>query len=135
MILNWTKQKKRKVAKVMRAILVERFPKVFMPKGTAKLPLRIGIHVDIGREAPDLDKWEVKCALDDYTHGPRYWSVMVEGAARVCLTGESCEKVTAAQAAWAARRIATFPFPMPPELRPPAATTIPEELSQTEALR
>jgi sRNA-binding protein len=50
----------------IRNILVDRFP-VFKPKRMAKLPLKIGIHRDIRRLAPDLTARKVAKALADYT--------------------------------------------------------------------
>lgn len=122
MIDKSTKTKQKRVAAAIRAVLVERFPRTFFPKGVSKLPLRIGIHIDIKRACPDLDKWDIKCALDDYTYGPRYWASLVAGAHRVDLEGNPCgEVVTASTQAWAAKKIAGFPFPLPPELRAPVA--------------
>jgi ProQ/FINO family len=40
---------------------------VFKPKRMAKLPLKIGIHRDIRRLAPDLTARKVAKALADYT--------------------------------------------------------------------
>jgi sRNA-binding protein len=55
----------------IRRILVDRFS-VFRPKGTAKLPLKIGIYKDIRRAAPDLSIREVNKALANYTRGPTH---------------------------------------------------------------
>lgn len=121
--MNQSKDSQTRIGKKTRAILVERFPKAFAPKGSPKLPLRVGVHVDLQRACPDLKKWDIHRALADYAEGPRYWSALVEGARRVDLDGTPCEPVTAGTAAWARKKIAEFRFPLPPELQAPAPTT------------
>ena len=78
---------KRRGAYLIRQILVERFPACFRPKRTAKLPIKIGIHKDIRRAAPDLTAREIARALADYTRGPTYLGVMIEGIDRFDLEG------------------------------------------------
>lgn len=72
-----------------RAILVERFPKTFVPQGTAipKRPLKIGISHDLRKRCPDLSSEAIACALSDYTRGSKYLDAMVVGAERVDLDG------------------------------------------------
>ena len=73
----------------VRELLVERFPKCFMPKGTIKKPLALGIHEPIARRCPDLTENEIKIALRDYTRGNhKYRSQLFYGAERIGLDGE-----------------------------------------------
>jgi ProP effector len=85
-------------AYTVRQILVDRFPACFRPKRTAKLPIKIGIHKDIRRAAPDLTAREIARALADYTRGPTYLGVMLEGIDRFDLYGRPEGVVTAAHA-------------------------------------
>ena len=93
-------------AYTVRQILVERFPACFRPKRTAKLPIKIGIHKDIRRAAPDLTAREIARALADYTRGPTYLGVMLEGLDRLDLYGRPDGVVSASQAAFAQNRLA-----------------------------
>jgi sRNA-binding protein len=89
---------------VIRALLAERFPKCFAAKGQAKRPLKIGIHADIRKAAPDISIKELNRGLFDYTAGPRYLEAMTGGAVRVDLDGNDAGTVTAEEAGTSALR-------------------------------
>jgi len=72
----------------MRAMLAERFPKTFMPKGSRqKPPLAIGIDEAIIERIPDIDVEVLKWALFDYTQGYSYLDGIRIGAFRLDLDG------------------------------------------------
>lgn len=99
-------RKRRAVAKDIRAVLVERFPKCFMAAKKAKLPLKLGIRDDILAACPDLQVGDVKIFLEEYCqYGPRYLAAIVEGADRVALDGSVDGAVTADQARRAKERL------------------------------
>jgi ribosomal protein L7/L12 len=93
----------------IRALLVDRWPYCFKPKGTVKLPLKIGIHDDILARWPDL--WgpitmpEIKAALADYTDGPLYLNSCSPDAARYDLDGWVTGTVTLGNHCHSARRL------------------------------
>jgi sRNA-binding protein len=73
----------------VRELLVERFPKCFMPKGDIKKPLAIGIREPILARCPDITEAEINIALRDYTRGNHtYRSQLFFGAERIGLDGE-----------------------------------------------
>ena len=85
-----------------RALMVARFPHLFMPSGApAKLPLAIGIHAqllecDTGLSASALDHF-----LRAYTFGPKYLSAVRTGALRYDVNGDAAGVVTAGEGAFA----------------------------------
>jgi ribosomal protein L7/L12 len=93
----------------IRALLVDRWPYCFKPKGTVKLPLKIGIHDDILARWPDL--WgpitmpEIKAALADYTDGPLYLNSCIPNAARYDLDGWVTGTVTQGNHCHSVRRL------------------------------
>lgn len=86
--------RRREIAAETRVLLVSRFPKCFMPKGKAKLPLKIGIDKDLAEQCPDILAVHIRIAMRDYCGGPRYLREMVEGARRVALDGSDAGFVT-----------------------------------------
>jgi ProP effector len=92
--------------RLVREILVARFPACFCPKGSPKRPLKIGIARDLVAAAPDIKPGEIGRALADYTRGPTYLLAMIEGAERIDLAGQAAGVVTAAQAELAAAQVA-----------------------------
>lgn len=90
--------RERKLATHTREILVERFPKAFMPKGADKIPLKLGIRADIRAACPDLSGLAVGVALFDYVSGFKYRDALKEGADRVDLDGNPVAKVIAIEA-------------------------------------
>lgn len=85
-------------AEQTRELLVERFPRCFMPKGKRKLPLKVGIYQDVRSAAPDISARRLKDALHDYTTGRTYLRALVAGAHRVDLDGWPDGVVTTAEA-------------------------------------
>ncbi|MCG1042071.1 ProQ/FinO family protein [Mycetohabitans sp. B8] len=85
------------------------FPKAFPKKPEPKLPLKLGIHIDAMQHAKKLGLTEaqIKDAIATWCQGNRYWSCLVEHAARVDLQGNPVGEVSAPQAArarWLASR-------------------------------
>jgi ProP effector len=97
----------RPVDPVVKSIgrLQKRFPVAFPKNPAPKLPLKIGIFEDLVVHAKDLSltEAELRDAIKTWCRGSRYWKCLVEGAARVDLTGAEAGKVTAQEAAGAQR--------------------------------
>lgn len=85
--------------------LQKRFPNAFPKNPAPKLPLKVGIFEDLVVHAKDLSlsEAELRDAIKTWCRGSRYWKCLVEGAARVDLTGGEAGKVTAQEAAGAQR--------------------------------
>lgn len=85
--------------------LQKRFPIAFPKNPAPKLPLKIGIFEDLVAHAKELSlsEAELRDAIKTWCRGSRYWKCLVEGAARVDLTGAEAGKVTAQEAAGAQR--------------------------------
>ena len=98
-------RRRKKSAEAIRAILVERFPKCFMPKGERKVPLKIGIYYDIRKLCPDLSSRKISRALSDYTSGRTYRRSMIAGACRLDLDGWPFGFVTTEEAEEARERL------------------------------
>lgn len=86
---------------VMRAKLSQSFPKAFLPKGSVKLPLAIGIDKAIIEAWPDVDRELLTAALRDYTRGMKYLVSCIEGAERIGLDGSPAGLINANQAGFA----------------------------------
>lgn len=85
--------------------LQKRFPVAFPKNPAPKLPLKIGIFEDLVAHAKELSlsEAELRDAIKTWCRGSRYWKCLVEGAARVDLTGAAAGLVTAQEAAGAQR--------------------------------
>ncbi|WP_341315593.1 ProQ/FinO family protein [Paraburkholderia sp. IMGN_8] len=85
--------------------LQKRFPNVFPKNPAPKLPLKVGIFEDLVVHAKELSlsEAELRDAIKTWCRGSRYWKCLVEGAARVDLTGSEAGQVTAQEAAGAQR--------------------------------
>jgi ProP effector len=85
--------------------LQKRFPNAFPKNPAPKLPLKVGIFEDLVVHAKELSlsEAELRDAIKTWCRGSRYWKCLVEGAARVDLTGGEAGKVTAQEAAGAQR--------------------------------
>jgi ProP effector len=85
--------------------LQKRFPIAFPKNPAPKLPLKVGIFEDLVAHARELSlsEAELRDAIKTWCRGSRYWKCLVEGAARVDLTGAEAGKVTAQEAAGAQR--------------------------------
>ncbi len=97
----------RPVDPVVKSIgrLQKRFPNAFPKNPAPKLPLKVGIFEDLVVHAKELSlsEAELRDAIKTWCRGSRYWKCLVEGAARVDLTGAEAGKVTAQEAAGAQR--------------------------------
>lgn len=94
-------------SKEVIAFLAERFPKCFSVSGEAK-PLKIGIFQDIVVEIEDeprLSKTLLRSCLRHYTNSWRYLYCLKEGADRVDLNGEHCDKIEKEHAEHAAQQL------------------------------
>ncbi|CAB3780212.1 RNA chaperone ProQ [Paraburkholderia ultramafica] len=85
--------------------LQKRFPIAFPKNPAPKLPLKVGIFEDLVVHAKELSlsEAELRDAIKTWCRGSRYWKCLVEGAARVDLTGAEAGLVTAQEAAGAQR--------------------------------
>ncbi|MFM0417850.1 ProQ/FinO family protein [Paraburkholderia aromaticivorans] len=85
--------------------LQKRFPVAFPKNPAPKLPLKVGIFEDLMVHAKELSlsEAELRDAIKTWCRGSRYWKCLVEGAARVDLTGAEAGKVTAQEASGAQR--------------------------------
>lgn len=85
--------------------LQKRFPIAFPKNPAPKLPLKVGIFEDLVVHAKDLSlsEAELRDAIKTWCRGSRYWKCLVDGAARVDLTGAAAGQVTAQEAAGAQR--------------------------------
>lgn len=96
-------------ARRVRAVLAERFPLCFAPKGApGKRPLKIGIGLDVALALPELSRHSIAVALEDYTWGPTYLAGMTTGAERIDLDGAPCGEVSETEAHHARARLAMF---------------------------
>lgn len=100
----WRKRKHLAIA--MRKVLHERFPLAFMGFTLQKQPLKIGIHADIMKAAPDLPKKEVRYAIQNYVKGRTYHrAASIPGTVRVDLAGHACGVVTVQDAKFHVERL------------------------------
>jgi ProP effector len=85
--------------------LQKRFPVAFPKNPAPKLPLKVGIFEDLVVHAKELSlsEAELRDAIKTWCRGSRYWKCLVEGAARVDLTGAAAGQVSAQEAAGAQR--------------------------------
>jgi ProP effector len=85
--------------------LQKRFPIAFPKNPAPKLPLKVGIFEDLVVHAKELSlsEAELRDAIKTWCRGSRYWKCLVEGAARVDLTGAEVGTVTAQESAGAQR--------------------------------
>ncbi|CAE6716251.1 RNA chaperone ProQ [Paraburkholderia domus] len=97
----------RPVDPVVKSIgkLQKRFPNAFPKNPAPKLPLKVGIFEDLVLHAKELSlsEAELRDAIKTWCRGSRYWKCLVDGAARVDLTGGEAGKVTAQESAGAQR--------------------------------
>ncbi|WP_244818319.1 ProQ/FinO family protein [Caballeronia sp. Lep1P3] len=102
-----TGAQKQPVDPVVHAIgrLQQRFPLAFSKNPAPKLPLKVGVIDDLLAKASDigLTETEIRDAIKVWCRGARYWSCLVEGAARVDLDGNPTGNVSAADAGRARR--------------------------------
>lgn len=88
-----------------RELLSAAHPGCFKPKGSPKLPLKLGIHRDVREAHPDLSSRLVWMTIEDYTDGETYLAHVVVGAVRVDLSGRPAGVVTEDEAAHAAEQL------------------------------
>lgn len=86
------------IAKRVRAIFHDRFPRAFAAYRTPKWPLKIGITKDLYERCPDISHRHIRIAVIDYVRSGRYHQAMIEGTFRVDLDGNPTTKVTADEA-------------------------------------
>jgi ProP effector len=87
--------------------LHEFFPQAFvLEQHLSHRPLKVGIDGDLAERCPALDRRERAAVLRLYVSRVMYLQACVAGAARVDLDGNPAGEVTAAEAAFAADKIA-----------------------------
>ena len=92
----------------IRGVLVAHFPGCFLPPHTPKRPLKIGVFEEVLSFFPALNEKHLRRALADYTSGPSYQAMMLEGAPRYDLNGDISGFVTPEQAAHASKKMETL---------------------------
>ena len=98
----------KKVPAVL-ACIAEWFPQAFVPEEyLPHRPLKIGIHIDLKARCPALSERERSAFLRYYVARPMYLRACVAGAPRIDLDGNVCGEVTAAEAQYAADRLAAI---------------------------
>jgi len=87
---------------VLQAIvkLQKRFPATFPKNPAPKVPLKVGIFEDLVPHAQELGLMEpvLRDAIRTWCRGTRYWTCLMEGAARVDLAGQEAGHVAQADA-------------------------------------
>ena len=110
----------------MIKLLCEQFPQTF--SRDSPRPLKVGVHADVlGRLPGAVESRDLKSALRAYTSNRRYLRVLVAGASRVGLDGETAGIVTAEDELFAKDRLAQEVGPAEP------ANTTPANAAQTPA--
>ena len=105
-----------------REIMVQRFPLCFVPRGTNKKPLAIGIREQVIARCSDLSPDDIALALRDYTRGlHHYRSQLFFGAGRVDLDGKPCGSVSREDAEHAGNLLMERGYP---ELAAPIALSL-----------
>ncbi|MBK8184914.1 MAG: ProQ/FinO family protein [Candidatus Competibacteraceae bacterium] len=121
----------------LQSWLTREYPKTF--NLDAPVPLKIGIHLDLAAQHPDLDPATLRRALIRYCARRAYQIALArEGACRVDLDGQPAGEVTAEQAtiakakltAWKAKKPAKSAAPSTPA--PTPAPTPPPPPEQPE---
>jgi ProP effector len=94
--------------------LQKRFPLAFPRKPAPKVPLKIGIFEDLVKHGQDLglSESELREAISTWCRGTRYWTCLVDGAARVDLAGTAAGVVLPRDAS-RARRLRSARGPKP----------------------
>jgi ProP effector len=122
------------------AILIDRFPQAFPAGPQRQKPLKIGIADDLAARLDGvLSRRQLGFALAAHCDSVSYLMNCTLGAERVDLDGNAAGTVTAAEAAYAARRLAepearkatTAATPQPP----PPAQQVPPKLSLADLKR
>jgi ProP effector len=85
--------------------LMDRFPLCF----NKPVPLKVGIRKDVYAAAPDLDRHDVVNALNGYCNSEAYKAVLVEGATRIDLNGDTAGVVTRSHVTLAAKHLRNEP--------------------------
>jgi len=78
----------------VREQLVKRFPLAFMPKGSPKIALKIGIANDVIAQCPDIPRSDIKLFFGDYAGGRAYQLAIIEGSHRFGLDGMIAGEIT-----------------------------------------
>jgi ProP effector len=76
--------------------LQKKFPRAFPKNPAPKVPLKVGIFEDLLIHATELGLTapELRAAIKTWCRGSRYWTCLVEGAARVDLSGGEAGRVS-----------------------------------------
>ncbi|MEA3118784.1 MAG: ProP effector, partial [Paraburkholderia sp.] len=128
--------KSKPVDPVVLAIakLQKRFPLAFPRKPAPKVPLKIGIFEDLVKHEQELglSESELREAISTWCRGTRYWTCLVEGAARIDLAGAASGQVLSRDAS-RARRLRSGRGARPAAAADDAKKSVPEP-SATEPL-
>jgi ProP effector len=94
-----------------REALVRTFPRCFMVRGQAKVPLKVGIRADLAAATVLDDAGEPlsaerkQAALMDYCWGPKYQKALLASLDRIDLDGKPEGKVEAEHKRFAAEKL------------------------------
>lgn len=95
----------------IRALMHERYPAAFGPRGTAPLPLKVGISKDLEAVGAEIGERELRIFLAAWTGRPEYLGAILAGGPRYDLAGTPVGEVTPAEQAAAAERLARIRTP------------------------
>ena len=86
--------------------LQKHFPLAFPVNPAPKVPLKEGILKDAEQhlELLEITREQLKLGISTWCRGTRYWTSMIENAARLDLNGQAVGTVTASQALHAKRQ-------------------------------
>lgn len=107
-LLNKPKQKQK--VQQIKNMFKEDFPNCFK-SGEEKLPLKIGIHLQVHFHYRDDTRFEpqlIQQGLNSYAMTPKYLSKIIEGAPRVDINGNPAGQVTAEEALYAKSKLSAM---------------------------
>lgn len=123
-------------AQAMIEALAGLFPATFVADENAlHRPLAIGTDKALRERCPSLSTHARKRALSAYAARPNYLKALVEGAARLDLSGNVNGVVTAKDAAYAVRRLAALPAQPAPVMVPPSPPLSPSPSPPISAVK
>ena len=116
----------------MIEVLAGLFPATFVADENAlHRPLAIGTDKALRERCPSLSTHARKRVLGAYAARPNYLKALVEGAARLDLSGNVSGVVTAKDASYAVRRLAALAAQPVPVMAPPPSPLSTVKLSST----
>lgn len=87
-------ESRNSVIRATRAILVQRFPLAFMPEGSPKIPLKVGIARDVVSACGDIPADHINTFFGNYVGSYRYQEAIIAGEHRFDLEGKIAGGIT-----------------------------------------